>query len=75
MYFSRIDFDKHIIEADTFVKFSVLEADYVMNGKFLVLPLKGNGKCKMEFSKYISFFSADLGKNKHRIYLHDYTSI
>ncbi|PNF17372.1 hypothetical protein B7P43_G02970 [Cryptotermes secundus] len=47
---ARIDFDKHIIEADVFLKFSKLEADYVMNGKFLVLPIKGNGKCIMEFS-------------------------
>ncbi|PNF17371.1 hypothetical protein B7P43_G02970 [Cryptotermes secundus] len=47
---ARIDFDKHIIEADVFLKFSKLEADYVMNGKFLVLPIKGNGKCIMEFT-------------------------
>lgn len=75
MYFSRIDFEKHAIEVDAFLKFSKLEADYVMSGQFLVLPLKGKGKCKMEFSKYNSFVVADLGTNKHRLYLHDYTSI
>jgi hypothetical protein len=62
VYFCRIDFDKHIIETESFLKNAVLESDYVMNGKFLVLPIKGNGKCRMEFSKYISFVGADLWK-------------
>lgn len=47
---ARIDFDKHIIETDAFLRFLTLEADYVMNGQFLVLPIKGNGRCKMEFT-------------------------
>jgi hypothetical protein len=75
MYFSRIDFDKLVIDAEAFVKSAALEADYVMKGQFLVLPIKGNGKCKMEFGKYISFVGAELRIHKHRLYLHDYTNI
>uniref|UniRef100_A0A0U4MTW2 Putative odorant-binding protein n=1 Tax=Reticulitermes speratus TaxID=60591 RepID=A0A0U4MTW2_9NEOP len=46
----RIDLDKRILEADAFVPKTVMEADYVMDGRFLVLPVKGNGKCKFDFT-------------------------
>jgi hypothetical protein len=51
LYFSRIDLDKRILEADAFVPKTTMEADYVMDGRFLVLPVKGKGKCKFDFSK------------------------
>jgi hypothetical protein len=51
VYFSRADLEKRIIEADGIVPESSLEADYVMDGRFLVLPVQGRGKCKIDFSK------------------------
>lgn len=73
--FFRIDFDKHIIEADVFLRSAILDADYVMNGQFLVLPLKGNGKCRMDFSKYSSFLDTRLSTHEIRTLSDDYTSI
>jgi hypothetical protein len=51
LYFSRADLEKRILEADGFMPEASLEADYVMDGRFLVLPLNGKGKCKIDFSK------------------------
>lgn len=45
----RSDFEKRILEADGFISETTMEADYVMDGRFLVLPLKGKGKCKLHF--------------------------
>jgi hypothetical protein len=73
--FFRVDFDKRIVEADILLKTAILDADYVMNGKFLVLPLKGNGKCKLEFSKYSSFVEAGLSTHDIRTQSDDYTSV
>jgi len=43
--------ENRILEADGFMPAATLEADYVMDGRFLVLPLRGKGKCKIDFSK------------------------
>jgi len=43
--------EKRILEADGIIPEASLEADYVMDGRFLVLPLRGKGKCKIDFSK------------------------
>jgi hypothetical protein len=43
------DLDKRILEAHGIMPAAALEADYVMDGQFLILPLKGKGKCKIDF--------------------------
>jgi hypothetical protein len=43
--------EKRIIEADIFLPVGSWNADYVMDGQFLVLPVKGKGKCKFDWSK------------------------
>jgi hypothetical protein len=40
------------IEFEANVPFTTIDADYVMDGKFLVLPLNGKGKCNMTLSKF-----------------------
>jgi hypothetical protein len=74
MYFNSIDFIRQVIQVDTFLTSSELKTDIAMNGKFVVLPILGRWKCKMEFSKYIYFFGAELRTHTPRLYLHDYTS-
>ena len=51
----RSDLDKRCIEFEANVPFTTIDADYVMDGKFLVLPLKGKGKCNMNLSKFLFF--------------------
>ncbi|GFG40538.1 hypothetical protein Cfor_02402, partial [Coptotermes formosanus] len=46
----RSDLDKRIIEADGIIPESTMEGDYVMDGRFLVLPVKGKGKYKIDFT-------------------------
>ena len=51
LYFSRADLEKRTLEADVLIPLGSLEADYIMDGQFLVLPVKGKGKCKFDCSK------------------------
>lgn len=46
----RADLEKGIVEADVFIPDSSAVGDYVMDGRFLVLPVKGKGKCQIEFT-------------------------
>jgi hypothetical protein len=48
----RADLGKRRIEFDANVPFTTIDADYIMDGKFLVLPLNGKGKCSMNLSKF-----------------------
>ena len=51
--FYRADIDKKTITVNGVLPFAYLEADYVMDGRFLVLPIKGKGRCRFDFSKYV----------------------
>jgi hypothetical protein len=46
------DLGKRYIEFQANVPFTTIDADYIMDGKFLVLPMKGKGKCNMTLSKF-----------------------
>ncbi|XP_069702793.1 protein takeout-like [Periplaneta americana] len=46
----RADIDKGTISADGVLPFATLESDYEMDGRFLVLPIKGKGKSKLTFT-------------------------
>jgi hypothetical protein len=48
----RADLEKRCIELEANVPFTTIDADYIMDGKFLVLPMKGKGKCNMNLSKF-----------------------
>ncbi|GFG40539.1 hypothetical protein Cfor_02403 [Coptotermes formosanus] len=51
----RADLGKRSIGFDANVPFTTIDADYIMDGKFLVLPLKGKGKCSMNLTDYDIF--------------------
>jgi hypothetical protein len=42
------------LEFQAKVPLTTVDADYVMDGKFLVLPIKGKGKCNMNLSKFVA---------------------
>ncbi|PSN54021.1 Protein takeout [Blattella germanica] len=46
----RADLDNRILETDATMQSATLSGKYDMDGKFLVLPMKGNGNCRMEFT-------------------------
>ncbi|PSN54007.1 hypothetical protein C0J52_10169 [Blattella germanica] len=47
---NTVDFDKAKMEMRADIPYVKIEGDYTMNGKFLVLPMKGEGKCNMSMS-------------------------
>jgi hypothetical protein len=49
----RADLEERYLEMQAKVPQTRIVADYVMQGKFLVLPIKGNGKCNMNLSKFL----------------------
>ena len=51
--FCRADIDKKKIVFEGVLPSAYLEADYEMDGRFLVLPIKGKGRCRFDFSKYV----------------------
>lgn len=49
----RADLEERYLEFQAEVPLTRIVADYVMQGKFLVLPIRGKGKCNMNFSKFL----------------------
>jgi hypothetical protein len=52
MFCFRADLEKRYLEFQAKVSPTRIVADYVMQGKFLILPIKGEGKCNMNLSKF-----------------------
>lgn len=47
----RIDFKNYVFEVDALTPYLRLEGDYEMDGKVLLLPIKGKGKCNITLGK------------------------
>lgn len=50
--FFRIDWDKLIFRSESFNSQVDFIADYKVEGKILILPIRGEGRCNMSMRKY-----------------------
>ncbi|XP_069702792.1 protein takeout-like [Periplaneta americana] len=48
----RADLDNRKLEFEASVPETHIDADYTMNGRFLVLPMNGEGKCSLNLTQY-----------------------
>jgi hypothetical protein len=50
-FFNRMDFDALTMDIDMVIPVLKMVADYEMEGKVLILPMRGKGDCTLKFSK------------------------
>jgi len=56
-YFFRVDWDNIILKSETFNLQVDFIADYKIDGKILLLPIQGEGKCNISMRKYYNILS------------------
>jgi hypothetical protein len=50
-FFNRMDFDRLAMDIDMLIPLLKMVADYEMEGKVLILSMRGRGDCTLKFSK------------------------
>lgn len=55
--FFRIDWDNLIFRSESFNPQVDFTADYKLDGKILLIPLRGEGRCNISMRKYYNIFS------------------
>jgi hypothetical protein len=50
-FFNRMDFDRLSMDIDMLTPLLKMVADYEMEGKVLILSMRGKGDCTLKFSK------------------------
>lgn len=57
LIFFRIDWDNLIFKSESFCPQVDFIADYKLDGKILLIPLRGEGRCNISMRKYYNIFS------------------